>query len=119
MRGDNNSKMKVVPEIEEQYQVFRKLPIDNNTIRPYMALSIAIIRRFVVDLYVAYQTHNYKRVEHLKERIEKNGICELIGIDISYLDRIARTYDCNNYHKRDSKEDDFLNDLLQIKEGDD
>ena len=105
--------------VEQQYEEYKKLPLDNNTFKPYMALSIAILKRFVVDLYGAYQIKNYKRVEQLNERIRKNGICELVGIDCSYLDRLARTYDCSQYNRANDKEDDFIDKLLGIKENED
>lgn len=83
--------------INEEYEQFRKLPPTTINMQPYHALGTAILKRVVVDLFVAYKKKDKRRIESIHNSVRRNGICELMGIDIDYLDRLAKNRDCTQY----------------------
>lgn len=89
--------------IIEQYNEYRKLPATEYNIQPYLALGTAILKQVVVDLYSAYKRDDKHRIEAIHSMVRRNGICEMLGMDVDYLDRLARTKDCRKYvyRKRD------------------
>lgn len=89
--------------IIEQYNEFKKLPATEINIQPYYALGTAILKQVVVDLYAAHKRDDKHRIEAIHSMVSRNGICEMLGMDVDYLDRLARTKDCRKYvyRKRD------------------